>query len=187
MGLRLLFLVSGVSQVSRSRPGVRFKNCRLSVAATAASMSTTATAASMSTTATAGMSATTACLSTATAGMSATTAYLSTAAAAMCGRGMADAGAHFSSIGAMTPRCGMDSASAAYVLPAAAAAHVRSAPTASKMAMVRRITAAAAIVSSTTVTETMPAPAVAISPAGPWAHAKKNAVVEISRPVITVG
>src|ERR1035438_7008205 len=87
----------------------------------------------------------------------------------------------------MARRRGMDSASAAHMLLAAAAAHCHSAPTAGKMAMIGRITAAAAIISSTTVTEAMPAPAVAISPASPWAHAEKDAVVEISRPVITVG
>jgi hypothetical protein len=47
--------------------------------------------------------------------------------------------------------------------------------------------AAAAIVSATAVTEPMAAPAVAITPAGPWAHAQEDAVVEISRPVKAIG
>jgi hypothetical protein len=47
--------------------------------------------------------------------------------------------------------------------------------------------AAAAIVSSTTGTEAMAAPSVAISPSGPWAHAQEDAVVEIARPVKAIG
>jgi hypothetical protein len=33
----------------------------------------------------------------------------------------------------------------------------------------------------------MPAPTVVITPAGPWAHAQEDAVVEVARPVITNG
>jgi hypothetical protein len=30
-------------------------------------------------------------------------------------------------------------------------------------------------------------PAVAIAPVGPWAHAQEDAVIEVARPIITVG
>jgi hypothetical protein len=33
----------------------------------------------------------------------------------------------------------------------------------------------------------MPTPAVAITPAGPWAHAQEDPVIEISWPVIAIG
>src|ERR1017187_2245509 len=43
------------------------------------------------------------------------------------------------------------------------------------------------IASSTIADEAMASPAVVITPAGPWAHAQKDAIVEVSRPVIPHG
>jgi hypothetical protein len=80
----------------------------------------------------------------------------------------------------------MSSARRTHTLAAATSAH-RSSSASCIVAAIGHGATAAAIVSSTTVTETMPAPAVAISPASPWAHAKEDAVVEIPRPVKTVG
>ena len=40
---------------------------------------------------------------------------------------------------------------------------------------------------STVIHKAMTSPAVAIAPAGPWAHAHKDTVVEVSRPVISDG
>jgi hypothetical protein len=49
-------------------------------------------------------------------------------------------------------------------------------------------TARSAVVApSTFTTEAMPAPAVTIAPTAPWSHAQEDAVVEVSRPVITHG
>jgi hypothetical protein len=47
--------------------------------------------------------------------------------------------------------------------------------------------AAAVIVSATIRGEAMAAPAVAVAPSSPWAHAQEDAVVEVSWPVIAVG
>ncbi len=52
-----------------------------------------------------------------------------------------------------------------------------------KIASIGRGAAAATIASAATVTEAMAAPAVAIAPAGPWAHAQEDAVVEVPRTV----
>jgi hypothetical protein len=43
------------------------------------------------------------------------------------------------------------------------------------------------IASSTIIVEAMASPAVVITPTGPWAHAHEDAVVEITRPVISHG
>jgi hypothetical protein len=59
------------------------------------------------------------------------------------------------------------------------------APAASIMTAIGHGAAAATIASATTVTEAMAAPAVAIAPASPWAHAQEDSVVEVSRPVKT--
>jgi hypothetical protein len=50
-----------------------------------------------------------------------------------------------------------------------------------------RVAAATAIASTTAVTEAMAAPAVTVAPAGPWAHAQEDPVIEVPRPVITIG
>jgi hypothetical protein len=55
------------------------------------------------------------------------------------------------------------------------------------MAMSRRRSPATAIASSSTVHEAMTAPAVAVTPSGPRAHAQEDAVVEISGPVEAAG
>jgi len=54
---------------------------------------------------------------------------------------------------------------------------------AGEVAMIGRVTAAAAIAAAAPVYEPMTAPPVAISPARPWAHAQEDAVVKVSRPV----
>ncbi len=41
------------------------------------------------------------------------------------------------------------------------------------------------ILPTATVAEAMAAPAVVIAPTGPWAHAQKDSVIEVARPVIT--
>jgi hypothetical protein len=58
---------------------------------------------------------------------------------------------------------------------------------ASAVAAIGNVTRSAAVAASAFTAEAMPAPAVAIAPAAPGAHAKEDAVVEISRPVITHG
>jgi hypothetical protein len=50
-----------------------------------------------------------------------------------------------------------------------------------------RGTTSTVIPSSTTVAEAMAAPTVAIAPTRPWAHAEKDAVIEIAWPVKTNG
>ena len=55
------------------------------------------------------------------------------------------------------------------------------------MAAPGRRTAAAAISSAAAVREAMGAPAVAVSPAGPGAHAEEDAVVEVARAVEAAG
>jgi hypothetical protein len=46
---------------------------------------------------------------------------------------------------------------------------------------------AADVMSSTSADETMAAPTVAIAPVGPGAYAQKDAVIEVARPIETVG
>jgi hypothetical protein len=56
------------------------------------------------------------------------------------------------------------------------------------MAMLGLIAAASVVAASMAMIEVaMLAPAVGISPAGPWAHAQEDAVVEVIRPVKTLG
>ena len=43
------------------------------------------------------------------------------------------------------------------------------------------------VVSPTLVHKAVTAPAVAVAPSAPWAHAQEDAVVEVARPVIAVG
>jgi len=103
----------------------------------------------------------------------AATAYMGSAAtAAMRSRG---AGCAMRSRSATTDRT-------------AAATHSRSTTaahslSACKMTAIGHGSAAAAIVSATTVTEAMTAPAVAVAPSGPWAHAQEDAVVKVPWPV----
>src|SRR5271157_3449227 len=81
----------------------------------------------------------------------------------------------------------MPSTTTAGMSAAAAGANWRSAVCCSAaaciVAAIGHVPAAAAIISATAVTEPMAAPAVAIAPAGPWAHAQEDAVVEVPRPV----
>jgi hypothetical protein len=49
--------------------------------------------------------------------------------------------------------------------------------------VIGRITAPTVVSASTAVDEAIAAPTVAIAPAGPWAHAQEDAVVEIARPI----
>jgi hypothetical protein len=56
-----------------------------------------------------------------------------------------------------------------------------------KIAATGCLSAAATIVSSTTVAETMAAPAVAVAPACPGTHAQEDAAVEVPRPVKAIG
>jgi len=58
---------------------------------------------------------------------------------------------------------------------------------ASPVSTTRREATTAVITSSAISAETMAAPAVAIAPASPRTHAQEDAVVEISRSVITIG
>ena len=56
------------------------------------------------------------------------------------------------------------------------------------MSMLGLIAAAAVIVASMAMIDVaMAAPAVGITPAGPWAHAQEDAVVEVIRPVKALG
>ena len=56
------------------------------------------------------------------------------------------------------------------------------------MTMLGLIAAAAVIVASMAMIDVaMAAPAVGITPAGPWAHAQEDAVVEVIRPVKALG
>ena len=65
------------------------------------------------------------------------------------------------------------------------ASHCRAA--AGKTAAIGHGAAAAAIAPAAAIDEAMAAPAVAIAPAGPWAHAQEDAVVEVARPVKSIG
>jgi len=47
--------------------------------------------------------------------------------------------------------------------------------------------AAAAIATAAVVVEAMSAPAVAVSPAGPGAHAEEDAVIEVARAIVAIG
>lgn len=69
----------------------------------------------------------------------------------------------------------------------AAAAGANSSAAACKAAAIGHIPAAAAIASATALTEPMAAPTVAITPAGPWAHAKEDATIEVPGPVEAIG
>ena len=48
-------------------------------------------------------------------------------------------------------------------------------------------TVTAEVASAAVAGEAMISPAVAITPVGPWAHAQKDAVIEVARPIITIG
>ena len=58
---------------------------------------------------------------------------------------------------------------------------------AGKAAVIGGITASAAIASAAALDEAMSAPAVAIAPAGPWAHAEEDSVVEVTWSVKPIG
>jgi hypothetical protein len=49
-----------------------------------------------------------------------------------------------------------------------------------KVATIGRFTTAAAIAPAAAILEPMAAPAVPVTPAGPWAHSQKNTVIEVS-------
>ena len=70
---------------------------------------------------------------------------------------------------------------------AATAGHFTAAAAARSIATRCCRAAAAPIASTTAINEPMPAPAVAITPAGPWAHAQEDPVIEVSRPVEPIG
>jgi len=58
---------------------------------------------------------------------------------------------------------------------------------AGKIAAIGRRPAAAVVASSAFAHKAMSAPAVAVAPTGPWAHAQEDAVVEVPRPVKAIG
>ena len=80
-----------------------------------------------------------------------------------------------------------------YRMSAAACARCSAATAGRSAAAARRVAAScclaptAAIASATAVNEPMPTPAVAITPAGPGAHSQEDPVIEVSRPVKTIG
>jgi hypothetical protein len=118
---------------------------------------------------------------TATTGMTATTAGMSAAAAAS---------RYCMPTATAASRYCMSTAAAAscYCMPTAAAAASRycmSTTTAAACiaATAGRFTATAAIAAAAAAAKPMPTPAVAIAPAGPWAHAQEDPVIEVSRPV----
>ena len=43
------------------------------------------------------------------------------------------------------------------------------------------------VASATRAAEAMAAPAVGVAPVGPWAYAEEDAVIEVARPIITIG
>jgi hypothetical protein len=185
-----------VRSAALHNPSARCSSYRLPASTATAGMFTTA-AASLSATAATGLSTTaaTASLSAAadTAGLSATAAT----GLAAAGTGMSTAAA----TGLSAAGTGMSTAAAimgsycawcAGLSAAARAGHATTAAgvTAAAAGIVTAIghaAAAAAISSAAILDEAMTAPAVAVAPASPWAHAQEDAVIEIPRSVKTHG
>jgi len=134
-------------------------------------------------------------MSTAATGMSTTTAARPHSAAA-AGMSTAATATRWCSMSTTTATrwCSMSAAASSHAATSphpTASSHSAAGPHSTaatgKAAVIGSITAAAAIVSSAPFTEAMPAPAVAITPAGPGAHAQEDAVVEVARPVKSHG
>jgi len=134
-----------------------------------------AAAAFMTTTTAAGMTTTATTAAPGLAAAAATTPNLTTTAAATLNRGMTCCWPCSACRGHCRRRARY--AGAAYGCSAATGI----------VAAIRNGSAAAAIVSAPIIDEAMSAPAVAIAPAGPGAHAQEDAVVEVARPVKSIG